>query len=209
MKKLLALLMLLNGFLFALSTDNILALSWENTYCKFHPEKKECKVRDLYTYTHFTLHGLWPEKKEYCKSSYKFKLSPLMWKVLEKYMPAEKTLARHEWKKHGTCFGTDANTYFLTAIKLTQQFNETMFVNFFDTHLGSYVSLQRIRYVIGSVFGKRNIRKIQVLCHRGFISEIRIRLKGNAVKKGLYELMDNAKPMIGIKQCQGGVITAP
>ena len=208
MKKLLALFFILSS-LFAVSTDNILALSWENTYCKFHPNKKECKIRDPYTYTHFTIHGLWP-KKEYCHTRYKLKLSPIMWKVLEKYMPAAKYgLARHEWRKHGSCFGTDATTYFLTAIKLTQQFNETMFVDFFDTHLGSYVSLKRIRYVLGSVFGKKNIRKIQILCHKGYISEIRIHLKGNPIKKELFELIDNAKPLIGVKQCQGGIITAP
>ena len=210
MKKLFALLVLLGSLLFAISTDNILALSWENTYCMFHKNAKECKIRSPYTYTHFTLHGLWPEKKNYCKSPYSFKLSPLMWGVLEKYMPAAKRgLARHEWLKHGTCFGTDPNTYFLTAIKLTQQFNETMFIDFFQTHMGSYVSLSRIRYVLGSIFGKKNIRKFQILCHKGYISEIRIHLKGNPVKEDLYELINNAKPLIGVRECQGGIITAP
>ncbi len=209
MKKILTLLLLFGSFLFALSTDNILALSWENTYCKFHPNVKECKIRSPYTYTHFTLHGLWP-KKEYCKSPYKFKLSSIMWKVLQKYMPgAKEGLARHEWIKHGTCFGSDANTYFLTAIKLIQQFNETMFIDFFDTHLGNYVSLKRVRFVIASVFGKKNIRKIQMLCYKGYISEIRIHLKGNPIQKELFELINNAKPLIGVKQCKGGIITAP
>ncbi len=209
MKKLLAFVLLLSC-LFAVSNNNILALSWENTYCKFHPKKEECKIRAPYTYTHFTLHGLWPYKKRYCHTNYKFKLSPIMWRVLQKYMPAaKKGLARHEWEKHGSCFETDANTYFLTAVKLTQQFNETMFINFIDTHMGNYVSLKRIRYVIGSVFGKRNIRKVQILCHKGFISEIRIHLEGNPVKKDLFELIDNAKPLVGVKQCQGGIITAP
>ena len=210
MKKFLALFLLLSSFLFAVATDNILALSWENTYCKFHKHAKECRFRDPYTYTHFTLHGLWPDRKNFCKSPYKFKLTPLVWRVLEKYMPAAKSgLSRHEWIKHGTCFGTDANTYFLTAIKLTQQFNETMFVNFFDTHLGNYVSLKRIRFVIASIFGKKNVRKIQVLCHKGYIAEIRIHLKGDPTKKDLFELINNASPLIGVKQCQGGIIAAP
>ncbi len=210
MKKILILLVVLGSFLFALSTDNILALSWENTYCKFHPKAKECKIRDPYTYTHFTLHGLWPYKKTFCNSPYKFKLSKQMWHVLQKYMPAAKDgLARHEWVKHGTCFGSDANTYFLTAIKLTQQFNETMFIDFFDTHLGGYVSLKRVRFVLASVFGKSNVRKVQMICRRGYISEIRIHLKGDPVKGELFELMNNAKPLIGVKQCQGGIITEP
>ena len=209
MKKILAFLTLLSSLLFAVSTENILALSWENTYCKFH-HSSECKTRSLYSYTHFTLHGLWPKQKNYCHVKYPFKLSPLLEKVLQKYMPAAKYgLAKHEWKKHGTCFGTDAETYFLTAIKLTQQFNETNFAGYFRTHLGEYVSLARLRFLFGGSFGAKNKRKFQLLCIKGHIAEIRINLKGDPVKEELNELINKAKPMIGVKQCQGGIITAP
>ncbi len=209
MKKLFTLFLLLSSFLFAVSTNNILALSWENTYCKFH-HSKECERRSLYSYNNFTLHGLWPKNKIYCHSKYKFKLSPLLEMVLQKFMPGAKYgLAWHEWKKHGTCFGTDAETYFLTAIKLTQQFNETNFVGFFQTHIGQYVSLARLRFLFGGTFGNQNRRKFQLLCIHGYIAEIRIPLKGNPVKEGLQELINNANPMIGVKQCQGGIITAP
>jgi hypothetical protein len=34
-------------------------------------------------------------------------------------------------------------------------------------------------------------------------------LKGDPTKLGLQELIDNASPMIGVKQCQGGVFAAP
>jgi len=206
MKKLLALFVLLSS-LFAVSNENILALSWENTYCKFH-KAPECRYRDRYTYTHFTLHGLWPKNKNYCRVNYRFKLSPLLKTVLKKYMPSMK-LAEHEWKKHGTCFGSDAESYFLTAIKLTQQFNETNFATFFRQHLGEYVSLARLRFIFGGSFGKRNERKFQLLCIKGHIAEIRINLKGNPVKEDLNELINKAKPMIGVKQCQGGIITFP
>ena len=207
MKKLLALFALLSTFLFGVSTDNVLSLSWENTYCRFH-KAPECKTRDRYTYTHFTLHGLWPKHKNYCRIDYRFKLSPLLKTVLKKYMPST-SLAKHEWKKHGTCFGTDPETYFLTAIKLTQQFNETNFATFFRQHLGQYVSLARLRFLFGGSFGDKNKRKFQLLCIKGHIAEIRIHLKGNPVKEGLNDLINKAKPMIGVKQCQGGIITFP
>jgi len=207
MKKLLALLILLSSFLFGVSTENILALSWENTYCRFH-KAPECRNRDRYTYTHFTLHGLWPKKRNYCHVNYRFELSPLLKEVLKKYMPSIK-LAKHEWKKHGTCFGTDAESYFLTAIKLTQQFNETNFATFFRQHLGQYVSLDRLRFLFGGSFGENNKRKFQLLCIKGHIAEIRISLKGNPVKEDLNELINNAKSMIGVRQCQGGIITFP
>jgi len=207
MKKLIALLLFLASFLYAVSTENILALSWENTYCKFH-KAPECKRRDPYTYEHFTLHGLWPKKKNYCHTNYKFELSPLLKRVLLKYMPSL-SLAKHEWRKHGTCFGTDAETYFLTAIKLTQQFNESNFVRFFQTHMGEFVSLQRLRFIFGGSFGDRNRRKFQLLCKGRYIAEIRINLKGNPIEEDLNELIDKAKPMIAVKQCQGGIITLP
>ena len=210
MKKLLAAFLLLSSMLFAVSNENILALSWENTYCKFHPKKRECQRRSIYSMENFTIHGLWPKNKKYCHTKYKFKLSKLLKQTLVKYMPgAPFGLAKHEWEKHGTCFGTDAETYFITAIKLTQQFNETNFAGYLHSHLGQYISLARLRFLFGGSFGKKNIRKFQLLCYKGHIAEIRINLKGNPVKEDLYPLMNNAKPLLGIKQCQGGIITAP
>ncbi|WP_457560955.1 ribonuclease T2 family protein [Caminibacter sp.] len=215
MKKLLAALVLLSSLLFAVSTENILALSWENSYCRVHPSDKACRMRKPgdYSLTHFTLHGLWPKKRNYCHVKYKFHLSPLLWKVLKKYMPAASYLAKHEWKKHGTCFGTDVETYFLTAIKLTQEFNETLFLAFVRMHMDQYVSLARIRYVFANVFGQRNVRKFQLVCERKngviFITEIRLNLKGNPVEENLEQLLNNAKPMLGVKQCQGGIFASP
>jgi len=210
MKKLITALLLLGSLLYAVSTDNILALSWENTYCKFHPKKSECRVRTFYNAARFTLHGLWPKKRKYCQTKYKFNISPMLLKALQKYMPAAKYgLAKHEWKKHGTCFGSDVETYFVTALKLTQQFNETNFASFFATHEGEYVSLKRLRFLFAGSFGGKNVRKFQLICYKGYIAEIRINLKGDPTKKDLQELINNSKEMLGVKQCQGGIITAP
>ncbi len=216
MKKLFVLMALLGSMLYAVSTNNILSLSWENSFCKVHPKNRGCMMRKRgdYSLTHFVLHGLWPKNKRYCHSKYKFHLSKLMWKVLEKYMPAAKYgLAKHEWKKHGTCFGTDAETYFLTAVKLTQQFNETMFLDLVRMHMGQYISLARIRYVFGNFFAPGAGRKIQLKCERKngqvYITEIRIALKGNPVKENLDTLINHAPSMVGVKQCQGGVFALP
>ncbi|EDM24069.1 ribonuclease T [Caminibacter mediatlanticus TB-2] len=215
MKKLLSILLFLSSLVYAVSTENILALSWENSFCKVNPKDKACRMRTYndYSLTHFVLHGLWPKKKNYCSTRYKFHLSPLLWKVLKKYMPAADYLAKHEWRKHGTCFGTDAETYFLTAIKLTQEFNESAFLTFVRTHMGQYVSLTRIRFVFGGVFGDRNKRKFQLICKRKngviYITEIRLNLKGDPTKLDLKKLLDNAKPMVGVRQCQGGIFATP
>ncbi len=215
MKKFLSILLLFSSLLFGVSTENILALSWENSFCKVNPRDKACRMRKPtdYSLTHFVLHGLWPKKKNFCHSKYKFHISPMLWKVLKKYMPAADYLAKHEWRKHGTCFGTDAETYFLTAIKLTQEFNESPFLRFVRMHMDEYVSLARIRFVFGGAFGEKNKRKFQLVCKRKngvvYITEIRLNLKGDPTKKDLQELLDNAEPMIGVKQCQGGIFASP
>ena len=215
MKKFLAVLLFLSSLVYAVSTENILALSWENSFCKVHPTDKACRFRKYndYSLTHFVLHGLWPKRKNFCHSRYKFHLSYKFLKILQKYMPAAKYLAKHEWIKHGTCFGTDVETYFLTAIKLTQEFNETQFLTFVRTHLDQFVSLQRIRFVFGSVFGDKNKRKFQLVCQRkngiNYITEIRLNLKGDPTKLDLDKLIDNAKEMIGVRQCQGGIFATP
>jgi ribonuclease T2 len=215
MKKLLALIFLISS-LFAVSKENILALTWLNSFCKVE-KKKVCFKRRYgdFSTKNFTLHGLWPKKKNYCPiKRYRFKLSPMLWKVLEKYMPGAKDgFAKYEWRKHGTCFGTDPETYFLTAIKLTQQFNESQFLTFVRMHMGEWVSLQRLRFVFGGAFGDGNKRKFQLICKRKngkiYITEIRLNLKGDPTKEDLQELLDNAEPMIGVRQCQGGVFALP
>jgi len=209
MKKILFAL-LLPIMLLAVSKDNVLALSWLNGFCKANPKKPVCLHRKPgdYSLTHFTLHGLWP-KKNYCK--YKpMKLSKRFMNILEKYMPGAKYgLAMHEWRKHGTCFGTDAETYFITGIKFTQQFNETLMLQFFRMHMGQTVSLKRLRWTFGQIFGKGNIRKFQLVCQKGYITEIRIKLKGDPLKDEFNTLIDNADEMVGKKQCQMGIIAAP
>jgi len=212
MKKLLFLM--LATLLFAVSKENILALTWQNSFCKVNPKNRACINRKYsdYSIKHFLLHGLWPKKRNFCSTQYKFELPPLLLRVLKKYMPSI-SLAKHEWRKHGTCFGTDAKTYFLTAIKLTQQFNETQFLSFVRMHMGEFITLARLRYIFGQVFGDYNKRKFQLICKRKdgniYITEIRLNLKGDPTKKDLQELIDNADEFIGKKQCQGGVFARP
>ena len=51
--------------LLAVSTDNILALTWLNGFCKANPKKAVCinKKPADYSLTHFTLHGLGLKRK--------------------------------------------------------------------------------------------------------------------------------------------------
>ena len=191
--------------LFAISYENILALSWQNGFCKIKPYYKVCRNKKKIDY--FVLHGLWP-KKNYC--AYKpFNLSYRVEKLLEVYMPSARySLARHEWRKHGVCFGSDTDTYFLVSIKLTKEFNEKM-KSFIHKNLGKVVTLSQFRLAFKKVFGYKTTRKFQLVCKVkngvSYITEIRLNLKGDPLKESLKELLEKANNMYK-KQCYEGVL---
>ena len=56
-----------------LTDSNVLALSWQPTFCEKYDEEPECAVKDPndYVATHFSLHGLWTNKKT-CRTHYGF-----------------------------------------------------------------------------------------------------------------------------------------
>jgi len=48
-----------------------------------------------------------------------------------------------------------------------------------------------------------------MVCKNGYITEIRINLKGDPLKEDFYNLVNKADEMKGVKQCQRGVIAFP
>ena len=100
----------------------VLAVSWQPAFCERHPLKPECKTQapDRFDANHFALHGLWPDGV-YCgvsdeimgkdKTNKWDQLPPLalsqtLRRELLKKMPGMlSALHRHEWIKHGTCYG--------------------------------------------------------------------------------------------------------
>jgi len=190
------------------STENILAVSLQKNFCKLHKYKKECRNyrRDYYEKEfNFTLHGLWPQprSKQYCSNSYK-RLPRDLWEELKEVMPgAISGLAKHEWRKHGSCYGTSQERYFQDAIKLTNELNETPLREFFEKNSGEVVTKEAINQAIKKSFG--NVaRKVQMICQNGLITELRFSLKGDVQKENLKELLKNAKPLRG--GCQKGRI---
>ena len=199
MKKLLFLL-LLPLFLFA-KEGAILALSWMNSYCKTH-KSYECKNRSEFSYNNFTIHGLWPKKMN-C-SNKRLDLNKKFLKELQIYMPS-KSLIKHEWRKHGTCFSSNPKEYFKTAIRLTQEFDESLVNQFFAKNQGKKVTLDEVRYIFARAFGKKNVRKFQLVCDRGYITEIRLKLYGD-IKESSLQILLNKAYNLRKKQCQKGII---
>lgn len=94
----------------------VLALAWSPTYCASpsgRADREECAGTHKYG---FIAHGLWPQFSRGSGASHGCtgEVTGLTDKSVEKVtgiIPSHKLMA-HEWEKHGTCFGTDAATYF-------------------------------------------------------------------------------------------------
>lgn len=209
-----------------ISKQNLLALSWHNAFCETHRYKKECKRsmfsfgRDKYCEKHFVLHGLWPQPKNklYCgvdshtvmMDKHKqwnrlpdIDLSDEVRKRLQKVMPGfSSNLHKHEWIKHGTCYGTDANRYYDDAISMTEQMNNSKVGHFFTQHIGKHVTLQQVRSLFDRNFGVGTGKRVELKCDNGLITELWLHLGygsdalGTRLKQGKQTR----------SHCQGGIV---
>lgn len=177
-----------------ISKQNLLALSWQNAFCETHQYKKECKNTSAYNEKHFVLHGLWPQPRNnlYCKVSKKeigkdknkqwnrlsdLDLSAKTRKELQVVMPGySSNLHKHEWIKHGTCYGTDANRYYADAIALITQVNQSKVGDFFAKNIGKHVTLKAVRQAFDASFGAGAGKHVELRCKSGLITEIWLHL---------------------------------
>jgi ribonuclease T2 len=165
-----------------------LAVSWQPAFCESHRGKPECKITDntVYQASHFTLHGLWPNKRE-CGVNYglcgQYKkpvksfcdyapvpMKPETVKGLGEIMPSVaggSCLERHEWYKHGTCqTDWDADDYFATATRLVKEFNDQGMADFMKQNTGRKVSTAAFLKIVDKSFGKRASKRLNLGCDR-------------------------------------------
>ncbi len=115
-----------------------LALSLAPAFCETAPNKKQCgKLSQASNAaTPLTLHGLWPENArpgsypESCAGdgiTVKALELNIDARRLRQFMPGiADGLASHEWRKHGTCTGLSAESYFVAAIDWTERINAAL-----------------------------------------------------------------------------------
>lgn len=196
----------------------LLALSWQPSFCETHQKKPECKTLSASRFdaTHLVLHGLWPQPRNnaYCGVSTKDKsidrkgrwhlLKPLkldksIAKELAKVMPGmASNLQRHEWIKHGTCYGKNENAYYADALALTAKINASNISSLLRDNIGKKITIRQIRQRFDQEFGKGSGNKVNLRCDRkGRMTELWINLKGDMhTKFSLKNLLlnaDNAK----------------
>jgi len=204
----------------------LLALSWHNAFCETHPKRKSCQ-RTLFSFgkkpnkeEYLVLHGLWPQPRSaiYCNVNRKFialdkhrewnrlpepKLTTSLKERLAIVMPGVVSyLHRHEWIKHGTCYGKDAEAYFEKAVALTEQVNDSSVGRFFRRHIGKRVTLSQIRYQFDRSFGKGAGKRVELRCRKGLISELWLHLGTKGEE--LASLLKEGKTVYS--KCYEGVI---
>ncbi len=209
-----------------LSKPVLLALSWHNAFCETHRYKKECKrgwkrlLGRSKSDNNFVLHGLWPQPKNrvYCGLERRYitadkykqwnklpepKLTAATKAKLKEVMPGvDSNLHRHEWIKHGTCYGKDAETYFKDAIALTNEVRNSDVARFFQKNVGKRITIQRLREMVERSFGKGTGSRVELRCNRGLISEIWLHLDGEG--DSLSRLLKDGKKVYS--RCKRGMI---
>jgi len=205
-----------------------LAVSWQPAFCESYRRKPECRVDDVGAYqaSHFTLHGLWPNKSScginynYCgdqKSRAKkrnfcqhdaLSLDEKLRDRLELVMPsaaAGTCLQRHEWYKHGTCqTHWEVNQYFAISIELTQQFNHPELAMFMKKNIGKTVKESAFYTQVDQVFGDDAHKRLRLGCDKqGRLVDVYINLPKNIdTNVSLGDLVQQARPDFG-STCNG------
>lgn len=201
----------------------ILALSWQPAFCELNRRKDECRDQtpERADASRFSLHGLWPQPREnsYCgvdartrrldregdwKALPNLDLKPATRERLMALMPGVQSgLHNHEWVTHGTCYGTDADTYFRHSLDLTEQVNASRVRALFQGRRGRHVSATEVRAAFDADFGRGTGDRVRLVCDEGMVSEIRLSLKGIISDTSRLGPLMQAGPSLS-NRCQGG-----
>jgi ribonuclease T2 len=212
-------------------TQYVLAASWQPAFCETKPDKVECRTQtpERFDASHFALHGLWPQPRSvgYCRVEQPqieddkagrwnelpaVTLEPATAEELNKVMPGTQShLERHEWTRHGTCYGTTPDKYFADALALMRALNGSAVQQVFASHAGQFLSFADIGKAFDQSFGMGAGRRVRMQCARDngrlIISELTIGLTGNITpQSSLADLIAAAQPTKS--ECPGGIVDA-
>ncbi|RKT43575.1 ribonuclease T2 family protein [Thiocapsa rosea] len=182
----------------SMESQFVLAASWQPAFCELRATRPECRDQtpERADARRFSLHGLWPQPigNSYCgvgereralSKSGRWRLLPALdldattRARLDALMPGTRSdLQRHQWVKHGTCYGTDADTYFRHSMALLEQLNASSVRALFEENIGKRLNATRVRAAFDDAFGKGAGDRVRLSCSEELIEELRIGLKG-------------------------------
>ncbi len=207
--------------------EYLLAITWAPAFCETHRSKPECRSQSpgRYDARHLSLHGLWPQPigNFYCNvparqrsidedgrygSLDPIRLRPETRTQLERVMPGTRSnLHRHEWVKHGSCFGDgDPDAYFRASIAMMDAINASAVRDLLAANVGGRVTARSIRNAFNDAFGEGAGSRVAITCDRGMIRELRIELRGQVEgHTSLADLIHSAEPVPAARSnCRSG-----
>jgi ribonuclease T2 len=174
--------------------------SWEPTFCEGKPSATECRTESAgrFDATHLALHGLWPDVNGdsshaygYCgidsqtqsldKASTWCQLpepaSDATVSALKTVMPGVAScLDHHEWARHGSCAGMNADDYFALAASLVNQMAASSFGQFLAANAGQKVSMDDALTAFEKDFGDRSLVSLNCTNVRGSSALLEVRV---------------------------------
>jgi ribonuclease T2 len=183
-------------------TQYVLAVNWQPAFCETAERTPECRNQQPNNFeaSHFTLHGLWPQPRsnEYCGVSDRdiwasrdgrwrdlpaLDLTIAQRRDLDEVMPGSQSgLDRHEWVKHGTCYGTEQREYYADSLDLMLALNTSEVVDLFASNIGKLITLAQVRAAFDTAFGAGAGDRVSMSCiedgNRILITELQINLTG-------------------------------
>ncbi|MHA6691204.1 ribonuclease T2 family protein [Devosia sp. A449] len=212
-------------------TQYVLAVNWQPAFCETSPRQPECRAQRANSFeaTNFTLHGLWPQPRDraYCdvpaserwasedgdwRDLPRLPLSLQLQRELDKVMPGTLSgLDRHEWTKHGSCYGTPAEEYYADSLALMTALNRSAVAELFADNIGRKITLRQVREAFDAAFGPGAGERVQMDCatdgNRTIITELTIALTGEiSGPEDMAGLMAAASPLGG--GCNSGMVDA-
>jgi ribonuclease T2 len=185
----------------------VIALSWEPAFCELNASKPECRALDKadFAATNLTIHGLWPNNGPgvgplYCgvDEATKAREETGDWCELPVPEMTDKTradlsaampgtvscLERHEWIKHGTCTGIEADDYFANTVRLAKAVQATRLAQVIAANVGRTVTPGQLRNAFEADFDAGSSTALSLVClerhGRRYLTEIRIAIREGA-----------------------------
>jgi ribonuclease T2 len=152
----------------------VLSLSWSATWCELTGARRGARQCESGRNPGFVVHGLWPQYEQgypaFCGPEGRNPSRSAMNKA-ESVLP-DQGLARHQWRKHGSCSGLAPEAYFdaTAAARAKVKVPETLIAPRENTRLAP-LEIER-------AFAEANpglrADMMSVTCDRGMLEEIRI-----------------------------------
>jgi ribonuclease T2 len=152
----------------------VLSLSWSATWCELTGARRGARQCDQGRNPGFVVHGLWPQYERgypaFCGPDGRNPSRSAMAKA-ENVLP-DTGLARHQWRKHGSCSGLAPEAYFeatataRTKVKIPEALVAPREVN--------RIAPLEIERAFSAINPGLRPNMIAVTCDRGMLEEVRI-----------------------------------